>query len=325
MGINNIRILKKAERLSLILKNLLENYNHEILYQCIQTLILFCWSYFSTNDNVPKLDFIINNRTKFLSVNKEDDSEQEKNWKSLLREYEYHHLNSTDDLDLVIADAVQSGYFKKNALLNEVKKIDQQMKSSKSYELLIESWNLYHDSFDDNEDLVVEALYKSFNENYKFLSPNNLDGMIQLFRKLGKDDLADEAIKTYVEGRKDEIELFNLSSSPFSKDIKDLILINIFNKIYQTSKMAVKPNDILEEYLRTKVVHDKEILIAADIDFYYHLFKKEKGERLNSLINICILLRIDNALQALQRIAKESALNEARLAKYGISLNADTI
>jgi hypothetical protein len=77
---------------------------------------------------------------------------------------------------------------------------------------------LYHDTFNDNGDEVINGLYESFKDNCKYITPTNLDGTVSLFRELGENEKASDIIRTYIENRKDETELFNMEENNFFGD-----------------------------------------------------------------------------------------------------------
>lgn len=325
LGINNIRILKKIERLAVLAEKILhENYEPEVLNQVLHSLVLFCQCFYSKTPNFPSFDYVKNIGNKMLGLS-DDNSDNNKNsneekWKILLREYDY---TTTDNLDLTIANAVKAGYFNEDVLTLEAKKINNQIISSKSEQSFGESWNSYHDSFDDDEEKVVQTLKDSFYKNYKNITPLNLDGTVRLFRDLDRNELANELISYYIDKRKNERELFDLTNSPFSSEIKDKKIRESFNQLISETHKEKPLKEILEN-----IVHkdgwnrdDEDILGKASIEEYYELFKNEKGRHLSRLVNTCLKFSsfTNSPIEALKRISKENKLNARRVSKYGIN------
>jgi hypothetical protein len=79
--------------------------------------------------------------------------------------------------------------------------------------------------------------------------------------------------------------------------------------------------------------HQDEIVLAeTTVDEYYELFKTESGDHLTEMVNACLRFGrfsnanerqkqiAENAVKALTRIGKESAINALRVRKFGIEL-----
>lgn len=224
LEIKNIRVLKKIERLVFISIPALDGLEVEVMHQVIHSLVLFSWAYYCSkgNDEVPSFDFVT--RTSYSSYgigDNEEEDEKTKKWKAILHDYEY---GITDELDLVLAKAVETGYIVGCELREKAQVNNSQVLASKSENSFTKAWELYHHNFDDNQNEVVDALYESLVANAKHISPMNLSGTVTLLRELGEDEKAGDAIDKYIDSRKDTPNLFNLNdfmSNPFSGDVKD--------------------------------------------------------------------------------------------------------
>lgn len=329
LKINNIRTIKKIERLSTLLSSLLKKYEPEVIKQAIHTLVLYSWCIYQKGEEVPTLEYLRNIGYKMFGVEDDDQTDQEKLWQSILTDYGYQ---TTDELDLVILRAVESGIIDEGCLNIEAEKLNQEHIAAKSDSSFEEAWRLYHDCFDDNEEEVIDSIYNSFKTNTKYITPMNVNGAVRLFRDLGRDKQADELIDHYIELRKDEKKLFDLDEYVFASDIDDKRIIEEFSKLkdqsieYKTVKEALSAISGKDSWGGD----DADVLANATIDEYYDLFKNEKGRHLGKWVNACLKFgRFTNAsdrdkkiaekaTEALLRIAKESKINARRVAKFGI-------
>jgi hypothetical protein len=266
---------------------------------------------------------------KMFGVEDQNQTEQEKLWQSILADYGYQ---TTDEFDLVILKAVETGIIDEEHLNIEAEKLNQQHIAAKSDSSFEEAWRLYHDCFDDNEEEVVDGIYKSFKKNTKYITPMNLNVTVRLFRDLGRDKQADELINHYIELRKDEKKLFDLDEYAFASDINDKRVIEEFSKLKDQSKAHKTVKEVLS------VISGKDswggdsadVLANATVDEYYELFKSEKGRHLGSWVNACLKFGrfanaserdkkiAEKATEALLRISKENKINARRVAKFGI-------
>ncbi len=334
LEIRNIRILKKIERLVDLILPLAQEYEPEITDQVLHSLALFSWCYYSSsgNEDIPSLEFATSKGYSLYGIGDDDEEdEKEKKWKAILQGYNYQ---LTDELDLVLAEAVRTGFVIEEEFKAKATNKNQELLAAKSEGSFLEAWRLYHDSFDDNADEVVNGLYESFKKNCKHITPLNLNGTVSLFRGLGEDKKASEIIDMYIKKRKDETELFNLKENNFFGDIKDEEIIDKFNKEYNKSVTTESPKEVLEKIAGKNGwgQNDEVVLANTTIDEYYDLFKSEKGKYLSSFINTCLKFgRFGNATdqqkeianratEALKRIAAESEINKRRVKKFGIDI-----
>ena len=333
LGIRNIRILKKIERLVTLSLPLTEGFEPEITDQVIHSLVLYAWSYFCSNSNedIPTLEFITSKGYTLLGIGDEEVSEQHKKWQTTLQAYGYQ---LTDELDLLLAEAVKTGYFVEDIFKEKASNKNQEVVASKSEGSFSEAWWLYHDTFNDIGEEVINGLYESFKENCKYITPLNLNGTVSLFRELGEEDKATEIIDIYIESRKDETELFNMEENNVFGDIRDQEVIGKFNDIYNKSVTTETAKQVLDRIAGQSGWNssDEVVLANTPIDDYYHLFKTEVGRHLSSFVTTCLKFgqlgnasdqqkKIANrATEALRRIASESEINKRRVKKFGVNL-----
>jgi len=335
LNIRNIRVLKKIERLVILAHPLVKDYEPEIAKQVAHSLVLFSWCYYCASEGAPPIDFVTNLGFSFWGIGEDNDEENEgdekKKWKTDVSEYGY---SQTDELDLVLAEAVRTGYFVEEKFREQASKKNTQILASKAEGSFHETWRLYHDSFDDNRDELIKRLYESFLKNAKNITPINLNGTVRLFRALGETEKATKIIDFYIKEREDENELFNMEENNFFGDIRDQEIIEKFKKAYQESTVVEDASMVLKRISGNDGWNKKDEVVLANTseDEYYQLFKSEKGEHLSSYIRTCLKFGqfgnaseqqkqiASRAIGALKRIAAESELNRLRVKKFGIEV-----
>ncbi|WP_028302680.1 hypothetical protein [Oceanospirillum maris] len=333
LNIRNIRILKKIERLIDLSLPLVKDFEPEILDQVIHTLVLYSWSYFTSNtdDGIPPLDFITSKGYSLLGIGDDEITDKEKGWQTTLQAYNYQ---LTDDLDLVLAEAVKTGFFVESEVNEKAKLKNQQIIASKSENSFSNAWRLYHDTFDNNGDVVIGELYESFKANCKYITPTNLNGTVTLFKELGEEQKALEIIDIYIENRKDEVELFDMDEIYIFGDIRDPDVVQKFNAIYNQSVPQESAKQVLDRIASSNGWNpsDETVLANTTVNEYYELFKNEEGRHLSSFVTKCLKFGqfsnpndqqkeiAERATKALQKIASESEINKRRVKKFGVSL-----
>jgi len=333
LGIRNIRVLKKIERLVTQAVPLVDHFQVEILDQVMHSIVLFSWSHYCSpsDETVPPVSFITQSRYALLGIGDEVIGDREKIWQTTLQAYEYI---TTDNLDMLLAKVVDAGFFIEGEFKTIAAEKNEQIIASKSEQAFSNAWDIYHYSFNDNRDEVIDGLYHSFNNNCKHITPLNLDGTVSLFRDLGENEKASELIETYINKRKNETEIFNMEENNLFGNIKDTELISRFNDTYSASVSVETAKQVLYRISDQNGwdQSDETILANTSIDEYYGLFKSENGRRLSSLVKKCLdfgkfhggneaQIEIGRrATEALRKIGLESDINEKRVRKFGISL-----
>ncbi len=331
LNINNIRIIKKIEKIALLLVAALKDFEPEVTEQAMHTLVLFAWCYYVKDKNTPDMDYIKSIGNKMAGADKNEFSDQEKLWQSILVEYGFH---GADDFDLKIADAVVSGFVIKKELRREAEKINTQVTASKSDLSYRDAWRLYHESFDDNQEQLLQSLYDAVKHHARYISPMDLNSCVHLFRDLDEGEKADELIEHYIGQRVDAKHTLDLHHYVDASQVIDPVLAERFSAVHGETYDARSLREVVANVIAKNAFDgdDIEIMSRASVDDFYSLFKTERGEHLNSWISICLKLGYlegaddrqlqitTNATQALMGIASESALNARRVAKFGVRL-----
>ena len=334
LGIKNIRVLKKIEKLVDLSIPLAISYEQEIRDQLIHSLVLFTYCHYCSKSvqDIPPLEFTTHLGYNFLGIGAaQDDNEEKKKWRSLLHSYNY---NYTDSFDLVLAESIRAGYFIEEDFKREAEKKNGEIIASRSLGSFKESWNLYHETFDNNTDEVISGIYESFKKNTKYISTNDLNGTVTLFRQLGEDKKASEIIDIYIRERMDEKKLFDLASNNFFGDIIDPEIVLRFNDTYKELSTKESAKQVLERIAGKNGWNENDIVVLASTttDEYYSLFKSLQGEHIYPYINTCLQFNrfvnpsdqhkeiAEKAIEALKKIAAESEINRLRVRKFGIDV-----
>jgi hypothetical protein len=166
LNISNIRIIKKIERLALIVGELLQPYDSQLRKEVIRSLTVLAWSIYSRED-APPIQFVLKRSySQYLQNDKNAGfTEEEVAWNQVLNVYGFTHC---DALDLVLIDGIQKGFFDEVRVTAEADKQQDRNDAHRAEAALTESWRLYHHSFESNEE-VAQRLFNGAMENIKYL------------------------------------------------------------------------------------------------------------------------------------------------------------
>jgi len=298
----------------------------------LSRLVLLGWSVYEPT-KAPSLDYLQHRRgADIFGTNKDDVvPANEAAWNALLDDYGFSRM---DEFDLTLLDGIRNGFFDPSLLEKYASPLDNQFKAAKLSTAFQDAWRMFHDSFADNEEQVLNAIYQSFFEGVQHITPINLSGTVSLFKELGRQDQASEIIKHYVASHGEDRKLFDLNNYPFSGDVKDAEVVQAFSEKYATFKDERDISVTLLSMANMNGWSEKDIvtLSTLPVEEYHDLFKKSEGHDLHRFINVC--LQFDNitnatepmkeiskrAKDALKRIGQESAINARRVKRYGIEV-----
>ena len=324
LGIANIRVIKKIERLVLHVVPLLHSFDAVLLRQAVRSLTLLGWAVYSKD--APTLDYLREHRAKHVFALGEavEVSDAVKEWNALLDSYGFTTL---DEFDLVLLDGIERGYFDEKEILARATRRGETIKAGQATDSFDAAWRLYNDSFDSNEVELIRQLTAAVRRNVAFVSPLNLNAAVKLLKDLNRPHDASETLRHYMAERKDGRAFFDLSVYPFAGDITDPDVKAAFEKRYLEFADDRPAADVLLAIAQAKACAHADIAVLSKLkaDDFHALFKAQKGPDRARLIHAAIQLDrmtgagdeakaiAKTAREALKKIAGESALNRRRV------------
>lgn len=335
LGISNIRLMKRIERSVRTIETLLEGFDELVLQQCVDSLTLFGWSLYEPL-LAPSVEYLVQKRGKGSYVGKDETiPADEAAWNALLDTYGFRAM---DSLDLALLNGIKVGYFDPNNIRTEAAEINKGIVASRLNNSFFEAWELFHNSLEDNQEEVLDAMQKSFLSSVKQITPLNMNSTIALFKALGRQKQAKEMIDYYMEERRDEPRLFDPRVYLMFGELSDPDVAKAFNEKHAALKQQQQadPAEILRSIGETNSWNPEQITTLANLstEQYYKLFKATKGSELRKLISASLQFgRIGNATpemlevlrksrEALTQIGQESPINARRLQPYGIQVDS---
>jgi hypothetical protein len=327
LGISNIRVMKKLERFVRLIQPMLEIYDESVFAQAVHTIALIGWSVCEPAV-APSLEFLKKRGGSYFDLKENEEiSPKEAAWNALLSEYNFAGL---DEFDIAIQNGICSGYCNAAAVTTAARKLELQINANKSAQKYRGAWDLYNDSFDNNEEEVVENIYNSLIENVDFIGIQELAAAVGLLKDFDRTEQAKELINYYVSNRNGDREVFDLEGGFWGDEVNDPDIRAAFTeklKTFQDDRNAI---DVMEKVAKKDgwSREDLEYLASIPVSTYQDIFKGHTGAKLRSLVRAC--LQFDNignadqfmreiserAKQALEEIGKESRINARRVRPY---------
>lgn len=324
LNIKNKRVIRKIVEHTNEFLELVNGFDESIKKQVIHSTIVLSWCYYchgSDEVHIPEFAFVNQSGTRKENEKSGWTKEKTVRWNMTLSRYGYGY---TDEIDLAVARGIEQGFLDKEKLIplcrHRQKEIEIQHASAK----WDEAWNLFHGSFDANEEEVAKAMEYGMRDIADSTSCSQYSSGLKVLRELGQDQKADELIDVFVEARKGNPEIFNVDSitaNPFSIDDEK------FKEKLREAYLELNPKPTVEAILEKRKgsnsynTSEVEILNELSTEKIEEMFRGFKGDDLTSNIKTFMLLSSSSPElgkkvgEALDRIAS-TELNKSRMAKF---------
>jgi hypothetical protein len=334
LGVKNIRVMKKIERLVGIIVSAIPKVSDDVRRQIVHSLVLFGWCKFNSGANPPSLDYFGESaiaRAVQRQSTKEAPSENERRWEAILVSYDFRY---PDDFDLALKRFVDTGVLDLDEVVAEASKQEASLQRSRQAGSFERSFRPLHDSFSENEDEVCNALLSGIKDNIVIASLPNLDAVVGILERLDRTAAANELIDFVV---KEAPDGYWLNDDPFRRVIKSSRLKAIIGERREVTKPVLN----FEQDLITAAqnLNGEKIaqLAAVPQEDYLKLFESKAGDQLRSVVLSALEFRkygnssadmkviAERAEGALRTIGKRSALQALRVETFGVSLGDEPL
>ena len=329
LGIVNIRVIKKIERMSKLLRGILLPCGDAVVGQALATVTLGVWSTLEPGVG-PSPAFLRDYQEiafGMRATNGKLDADEEK-WYRLLQDYGY---NTTDELDLLILDGVGRGAFDEAAVLERGRQLQQSLAECTREDPFSKAWDRFHGDFVADDDEILDGVVDGALQDLARVSPLNLNGTVRLLREMKRDAQADDLIMRYVDAHAADRTTLDLSGNHFmSTSETDPILAKAFADKVATFVDDRDPRAVLDHMVERQGWNPQDIDLLAKIDAagYVAIFESLRSSRLRQSIELLRSIgshpggeTIGPAVDdALRRIAARSPLRALRMRRYGVEL-----
>jgi hypothetical protein len=326
LGITNVRVLRKLQQLISRMAVATAGMHSEVIEVSIATTVLLCWCAYAPDTSKPKMEDIKNWNHALISYKKEVDQDPATLiWVNRLKAYGFIHVN---DLDLTIASIVECGYVEGTDFVKVAKKLDEELRNTEMVKPFRAVWQRFRDSFSDDQDMFIEALYDTTLNAIAHISVSDLNSTVRVLRDLNRDDFADTLINKFVAANNAKPSTFDLKEHPFGGSIDDTKLRATFEAVH--SGLIQLPG--LKEAVTFMVKNSGynpdhlEAMMKASVDEYQAMFlEKHDVIKLSSIVKETLRWTdgehseiTAKAKSALERIKATSLLNAIRVGRFGV-------
>lgn len=328
LDIRNIRVISKIIRIIRMIQSQCE-LDEVDLRQVVATSALAGWTKFQGGDAVTLSDLRSYNGLLMRMRAQRDGAEPLPSWAEKPEALGYSH---SDEVDLVIIEALDKGYVDPNAFsaAKEARKTTQEVKPEN--EEFSKAWRVYHENLNKDDREVAEGLFNGMRTNYVGVSLLNFNATISLFRELGYNDLADAAIKEYFAAQNFDRKALDDDISLWGREPIDPSIVAHFEKLKEEYVDPRDPLDVLVRIANNSGWNQEDIDLLESLppDEWVKVFDRVPGRDLTTVLKFAIrfVASTETAYAkfgsliatALKEIAGRSPMNARKLRSLGLKL-----
>lgn len=335
LGITNIRVIKKIERLTRRLYTLLEGFEISIIEGAIATLVLSSWAVQQPKLG-PPLDFI--RRYQALSIhfhfNKDEKDPEFEAFQKLIDAYPFRHA---DDLDQAVIDGAERGFFVEEVVREAAEQAQAELKAQTRENALSRAWmELYHGSLSSDDDDFLDAVHAGAIEDAAYTSANNVNSAVYILRESGREEQAREVVAAYMEAHKGERpEFFDYSTHFVGDDRVEELLTDAFAEARRNYIDDRDPVETLRIIGKEQSWDQRDLILISQltVDDFEVIFEALRGKDIKRCISMLQQMGrsgreeseqiMEATTEALRRIGAKSPLRARKVANFGIELDED--
>ncbi len=333
LGITNIRVIKKIERLAVHLVNILDGMEDAVIERAVTTLALASWSVQQPSE-APPIDFLrtYNRIALAMRARREAPDADTKKFCATIQEYPFRGPERFDDL---IMDAAEAGFFKEEEVRLAAEALQKSWHQRSGDTAFIRAWDeMYHGSLATEDDDFLDALYASSMAEAASISPLNINSGLRMLREFDRSEQADEVIANYVVAREaDGPDFFNIGQHHFLRDDRlDDGLRAAFAAKREGYVDTRDPLAVLTAIGASRSWSDADLMLMArqTTDDFEQILEALRGEALRPAVDMLLAMGSGHSEQAhaiheashaaLRRIAIKSPMRAQKIKSYGIAL-----
>ena len=327
LGVTNVRILRRIHYICGLVLDVTQAMHEEVRRQAIASVVLFCWCTYGTGESKPDMARIDKWNSELLRHRQQSEapmSLNEARQAVFLARFGFTHVS---DFDLATARVVERGSIEGTGFLEEAAALDASSKREHAAKAFNAMWDRFHRTFGDDMESFISDAYAATSENLADVSVGSLNNTVELFRRVGRSDLADELLDRYVEMRLDHPHIFDLEQHSLGGSLTDPGLRERFSRALVQFGRAPTIPEAFENLMRNGFSRSdiSSLQTATEDDFFQFFMRNHASERHMEVVKALVHSETPGvgelAHAALCRVRETNELNALRVEwKFGPNL-----
>lgn len=333
LGITNIRVIKKIERLASRLVKLFEGLDDTVVEKAIATLVLASWSVQQPNEGPPIAFLRTYNRIAIaIRTGRENPDADTEKFRAMIQGYPFR---GPEALDHLIIDGAVAGFFKADEVRQAAEELQHSWRQYSRDTAYVHAWEeLYHGSLATDDDVFLDALFASAQAEAAAISPLNINSAVRVLREYDRAEQADAVIANYIAVHEaDGPDFFDIGRHHFSADDR---LDERLRDAFETKRGAYldtrDPVAVLASIGERRGWNDADmkLMAAQSPDDFERIFEALRGNELRPAVEMIRAMGgghhgdapaiREASLAAFQRIAAKSPIRARKIAGFGLKI-----
>lgn len=334
LGITNIRVIKKIERLASRLVKILDGLDDVVVERAVATLALASWSVQQPSE-APPIDFLrtYNRIAIAMRAGRENVDADTEKFRAMIQDYPFR---GPEPLDHLLMDGAVAGFFKTDALRQAAEALQHSWRQHSRDTAFVRAWEeLYHGSLATEDDVFLDALFDSAMAEAAAITPLNINSAIRVLREYGRGEQANAVIANYLAAHEaDGPDFFDIRRHHFSaEDRLDDALREAFVAKRGEYLDTRDPLAVLTAIGERRSWADADLMLMArqSADDFERILEALRGEALRPAVEMLVAMGNGHhehagiireaSRAAFRRIADKSPIRARKIAGYGIVLD----
>jgi hypothetical protein len=216
LGISNIRVIKKIERLVRSIEPLIADRSNAIKEQTIHSLTIFGWTKYQPG-LAPPFEFYAENRyARIMRSKKEEMSEEEVSWSAITDRYKFEYL---DDYDAKLLEYVRDGIAANDAIKEAAQHQDAEVAKREAHAAIKNGYSPFHGSFANNVDEVAQSIRQALESQHRYVNLGTLHASVVMLKNMDRNEDALALIKFFETNQ--DASFWEPEDDPFERAIDD--------------------------------------------------------------------------------------------------------
>ena len=338
---DNIRVVQKTKRFLDELYPLLEGLDDDARSEVFQSAVIIGWFYFARDKDNTSWDYVrtFDSMAGLLGphydgqTTEPQQSEATKDIRNKLRRLNFWKIGHLEEL---LIDTLKRGFADTNKFDEILPLVSEKAKMAQARRQVSKAWDIFRNSFDDNQKCFVDAIVTCFKEQSVYYDFHGLEEAMGILTRLGKEKEAYEILEHFFANR---------DTAKFQRDPESLTFIGdkrIHARVAQETRKKAESLDVIQVLDKSTRYSgwdegDIDVLNSYSEDDWFFLFKKRlRGdERLRPYVKRAVdfgkvslpdprYKQIGHKVKAaLTRIGRESEINRERVAALGVEFDGE--
>lgn len=329
LGIENVRVITKIHKAVSRLEGLLHAYPRDVFENIVSSVVLLGWIQHQPN-TAPTIQFL-KSRGKLLFGDKDIEfSEKEIEWKKLLEEYPFNHI---DSFDMEIKNGLARGYFSQEAVEAHALELNRRLESGKAMNEWRAAWEAWRYSFISDASSVTKTLADTFIRNTAYHNSEDLNTLYDLCIRVGEDATATQVLDHFISVNQENIEALDVDKAFYHGENFHPEVKAALNAAYTAAKPKPTFEELLISLTNSYSSETVEALNQYTVSDFERVFLAYEGEEMRvRIVGVTDLRRLANPSPqvtsvvekvrgALCRIGATTPVNRERVERtWGVKL-----